>query len=134
MIIVSMNSATKLSSKYGLWGSNPPYTKQKKRIKKMAETKDIVKIKTYNDFVKQLQEIEKSNMDIVLSFYKYCSKQDDGMSYQAAKELIEEELEPLGLKPYRITKEMNLIFRFKKIAEAVVLIKTYGIDLVIHKR
>lgn len=100
----------------------------------MAETKDITKIRTYKDFVQQLQEIEKDNIDIVLSFYKYCSKQDDGMSFQAAKELIEEELEPLGLKPYRITKEMNLIFRFKKVAEAVVLIKTYGIDLFIHKR
>ncbi|MCM1265163.1 MAG: hypothetical protein NC200_03100 [Candidatus Gastranaerophilales bacterium] len=100
----------------------------------MAETKDITEIKTYDDFVHQLQEIKKSNMDIVLSFYKYCSKQDDGISYKAAKELIEEELEPLGLKPYKITKEMNLIFRFKRIAEAVILIKTYGIDLIIHKR
>ncbi len=97
-------------------------------------TKDIVEIKTYNDFVEQLQKIKTSNTDIVLSFYKYCSKQDDGISYQAAKELIEEELEPLGLKPYRITKEMNLIFRFKRVAEAVIYIKTYGIDLLIHKR
>ena len=100
----------------------------------MAEIKDVTKINTYKDFVEQLQEIEKQHIDLVLSFYKYCSKQDDGISYQAAKELIVEELEPLGLKPYRITKEMNLIFRFKKIAEAVVLIKTYGIDLIIHKR
>ncbi len=100
----------------------------------MTETKDITRIRTYNDFVEQLQKIEKDNIDIVLSFYKYCSKQDDGISYQAAKELIEEELEPLGLKPYRITKEMNLIFGFKKIAEAVIYIKTYGIDLFIHKR
>lgn len=100
----------------------------------MAETKDTTKINTYKDFVGQLQEIEKQHIDLVLSFYKYCSKQDDGISYQAAKELIEEELEPLGLKPYKITKEMNLIFRFKKIAEAVIYIKTYGIDLFIHKR
>lgn len=97
-------------------------------------TKDIVEIRTYKDFVKQLQEIEKQHIDLVLSFYKYCSKQDDGISLKAAKELIEEELEPLGLKPYKITKEMNLIFRFKKIAEAVILIKTYGIDLFIYKR
>lgn len=100
----------------------------------MAETKDKVKIRTYNDFVEQLQEIEKQHLDWVLSFYKYCSKQDDGVSFEVAKELIVEDLKPLGLKPYRITKEMNLIFRFKKIAEAVIYIKTYGIDLLIHKR
>ena len=98
----------------------------------MTEIK--AKIETYNDFVKQLQEIEKQHIDIVLSYYKYCSKQEDGVSFKAAKELIEEELEPLGLQPYKITKELNLIFRFRKIAEAVVYIKTYGIDLFIHKR
>lgn len=100
----------------------------------MAETKDKVKIRTYNDFVEQLHEIEKQHIDIVLSFYKYCSKQDDGISLKAAKELIEEELKSLGLKPYKITKEMNLIFKYKRIAEAVVLINTYGIDFFIHKR
>ena len=100
----------------------------------MPEIKDMTKIRTYKDFVERLQEIEKQNFDIVLSFYKYCYKQNEGMSLKDAKELMEEELEPLGLKPYRITKELNLIFRFKKIAEAVVLIKSYGIDLVIHKR
>lgn len=100
----------------------------------MAETKDIVKIRTYKDFVEQLQEIEKQHIDLVLSFYKYCSKRDDGISYEVAKELIEEDLKPLGLKPHKITDEMNLIFRFKRIAEAVVYIKTYGIDLLIHKR
>lgn len=98
----------------------------------MAEIKS--EIETYNDFVEQLHEIEKQHIDIVLSFYKYCSKQEDGVSFKAAKELIEEELEPLGLQPYKITKELNLIFRFRKIAEAVVYIKTYGIDLFIHKR
>lgn len=100
----------------------------------MAETTDKVKIRTYNDFVEQLQEIEKQHLDWVLSFYKYCSKRDDGVSFEVAKELIVEDLKPLGLKPYKITNEMNLIFRFKKIAEAVIYIKTYGIDLLIHKR
>lgn len=99
----------------------------------MAEIENIT-INSYNEFVEQLQNIEKSNIDIVLSFYKYCSKQEDGVSFKAAKELIIEELEPLGLKPYRITKELNLIFRFKRTAEAVVYIKTYGIDLFINKR
>ena len=32
------------------------------------------KIKTYNDFVKQLQEITKQDSDIVLSFYNTDSK------------------------------------------------------------
>lgn len=100
----------------------------------MAETKDIVKIRTYNDFVDALQKIEEANLDLVLSFYKYCSKRDDGVSFEVAKELIEGELKSIGLKPYKITNEMNLIFRFKKIAEAVIYIKTYGIDLLIHKR
>lgn len=100
----------------------------------MAETKDKVKIRTYNDFVEQLQEIEKQHLDWVLSFYKYCSKRDDGVSFEVAKELIEEDLKPLGLKPHKITNEMNLIFKFKKVAEAVVYIKTYGIDLFIYKR
>lgn len=100
----------------------------------MAETKDIVKIRTYNDFIKALQKIEEANLDLVLSFYKYCSKQDDGISFEVAKELIEGELKSIGLKPYKITKEMNLIFKYKRSAEAVVLINTYGIDLFIHKR
>lgn len=97
-------------------------------------TEARVQVETYNDFVETLQEIEKRNIDIVLSFYKYCSKRNDGVSFRAAKELIEKELESLGLEPYKITKELNLIFRFKKIAEAVVYIKTYGTDLIIHKR
>jgi hypothetical protein len=100
----------------------------------MAETKDIIKIRTYNDFVNALQKIEEANLDLVFSFYKYCSKRDDGISADVAKELIEKDLKPIGLKPYKITEEMNLIFKFKRIAEAVVLINTYGIDLFIYKR
>ena len=38
----------------------------------MTEIKDTPKIKSYNDFVTQLQEITKQDSDIVLSFYKYC--------------------------------------------------------------
>ena len=38
--------------------------------KQCSLIKDIPKIKTYNDFVNQLQEIEKSSTDIVLSYYK----------------------------------------------------------------
>lgn len=100
----------------------------------MAKTTDKVKIRTYNDFVEQLQEIEKQNLDVVFSFYKYCFKQDEGFNFGTTKEFIEEDLKPLGLKPHKITKELNIIFRFKKIAEAVVYIKTYGTDLLIYKR
>lgn len=99
----------------------------------MAETENIT-INTYNDFVEQLQEIEKQHIDIAISFYKYCFNQDENLDFKGAKELIIEELEPIGLKPYKVTKELNLIFRFRKVAEAVVYIKTYGIDLLIHKR
>lgn len=99
----------------------------------MANTEKIA-INSYNDFVEQLQEIEKQHIDIAISFYKYCFNQDENLDFKGAKELIIEELEPIGLKPYKITKELNLIFRFKKVAEAVVLIKTYGIDLFIYKR
>lgn len=100
----------------------------------MAETKDITRIRTYNDFVEKLQEIEKQHIDIAISFYKYCFNQDENLDFKGAKELMIEELEPIGLKPYKVTKELNLIFRFKKVAEAVVLIKTYGIDLFIYKK
>lgn len=88
----------------------------------MAETKDIVKIRTYNDFIKALQKIEEANLDLVLSFYKYCSKQDDGISFEVAKELIEGELKSIGLKPYKITKEMNLISNIKGVLKQLFLL------------
>ena len=99
----------------------------------MTETKNIPKIKTYNDFVSQLQEIEKSSTDIVLSFYKCCWTRNH--NYKGFKELMLEELEPLGLKPYlrKFTKEMNIIFRFKRKAEAIVYVKEYGIDLLVYR-
>ena len=99
----------------------------------MSEIKDIPIIKTYNDFIKQLQEIEKSSTDIVLSYYKYCWTRNH--NYKGFKELMIEELEPLGLKPYihKFTKEMNIIFRFKRKAEAIVYVKEYGIDLLVYR-
>ena len=57
----------------------------------MSEIKDISKIKTYNDFVNQLQEIEKSSTDIVLSFYKYCWTRNHNS--KDFKDLMLEELE-----------------------------------------
>ncbi len=99
----------------------------------MSETKQKIRIKSYNDFVERLKQIEEIHIDVVLSFYKFCTKRDDKFTYKIAKELIIEELEPTGLKPFKITKDINLIFRYKKIAEAVVLVRDYGIDLLIYK-
>ena len=100
----------------------------------MTNTKDIPKIKTYNDFINQLQEIEKSSTDIVLSFYKYCWTRNH--NYKGFKELMMKELEPFGLKPFvrKFTDEMNIIFKYKRQAEAIVYIEEYGIDLLIYKK
>ena len=50
----------------------------------MTEIKDTPKIKSYNDFVSQLQEIEKQDSDIVLSFYKYCwTRKHNSIVYNA---------------------------------------------------
>ena len=100
----------------------------------MTEIKDIPKIKSYNDFVTQLQEITKQDSDIVLSFYKYCrTKNHNSKDF---KELMLEELEPFGLKPFvrKFTDEMNIIFKYKRQAEAIVYIEEYGIDLLIFKK
>ena len=47
-----------------------------------------------------------------------------------------EELEPFGLKPFvrKFTDEMNIIFKYKRQAEAIVYIEEYGIDLLIYKK
>ena len=100
----------------------------------MAETKDIPKIENYNDFVKQLQEIEKKDSDIVLSFYKYCwTKKHNTKIF---KDLMLKELEPFGLKPFvrKFTEEMNIIFKYKRQAEAIIYIEKYEIDLLIYKK
>ena len=74
------------------------------------------KIKTYNDFVKQLQEITKQDSDIVLSFYKYCWTRNHNS--KDFKELMIQELEPFGLKPFvrKFTEDMNIVFRILKIS------------------
>ena len=100
----------------------------------MAEIKDTPKIESYSDFVKQLQEITKQDSDIVLSFFKYCwTKNHNSKGF---KELMIKELEPFGLKPFvcKFTDEMNIIFKYKKQAEAIVYIEEYGIDLLIYKK
>ena len=100
----------------------------------MAETKDTPKIESYSDFVTQLQDIEKKDSDIVLSFYKYCwTKNHNSKDF---KDLMLEELELFGLKPFvrKFTDEMNIIFKYKRQAEAIVYIEEYGIDLLIFKK
>ena len=100
----------------------------------MAETKDTPKIESYSDFVTQLQDIEKKDSDIVLSFYKYCwTKNHNSKDF---KDLMLEELELFGLKPFvrKFTDEMNIIFKYKRQAEAIVYIEEYGIDLLIYKK
>lgn len=101
----------------------------------MAKTETTTpKIKTYNDFVKQLQEIAKQDSDIVLSFYKYCwTKKHNSKDF---KDLMLEELEPFGLKPFvrKFTEDMNIVFKYKRQAEAIVYIEEYGIDLLIYKK
>ena len=80
----------------------------------MTEIKDTPKIKTYNDFVTQLKEITKQDSDIVLSFYKYCwTKNHNSKDF---KDLMLEELELIGLKPFvcKFTDEMNIIFKYKR--------------------
>lgn len=99
----------------------------------MSET-GTTKINSYNDFKEQLQHIKESEVAMVLSFYKYCYQNDNEIDFDMAKELMEEELEPLGLKPSKITKDLNLIFKYKRKAEAIIQIKPYKIDLLIHKK
>ena len=99
-----------------------------------TETKDTPKIESYSDFVTQLQDIEKKDSDIVLSFYKYCwTKNHNSKDF---KDLMLEELELFGLKPFvrKFTDEMNIIFKYKRQAEAIVYIEEYGIDLLIYKK
>lgn len=103
------------------------------KVSKMSET-EITKINNYNDFKEKLQHIKESEVAMVLSFYKYCYENDDEIDFETAKELMEEELESLGIKPYKITKDLDLIFKYKRKAEAIIHIKPYKIDLLIHKK
>ena len=100
----------------------------------MTDTQEkMPTIKTYNDFVEQLNKIKEECSDIVISFYKYCWLHEEN-SFDIYKGLIINELEPYGLQVFKVTEEMNLVIRFKKIAEAVIYIKPYSIDYAIYKR
>ena len=95
-----------------------------------------VKIKTFEDFREQLNKVKKSHSEIVLSYYKYCHlyDKDEDLDFDFYKDLILKELEPYGLEPIKITNDLDLIFRFKNKAEAVIHIKPFGIDLIIYKK
>lgn len=95
-----------------------------------------VKIKTFEDFREQLNKVKKSQSEIVLSYYKYCHlyDEDEDLDFNFYKDLILKELEPYGLEPSKITDNLDLIFKFKNKAEAIIHIKPFGIDLIIYKK
>ena len=95
-----------------------------------------VKIKTFEDFKEQLKKVKESQSEIVLSYYKYCHlyDKDDDLDFDFYKDLILDELKPYGLEPIKITNDLDLIFRFKNKAEAVIHIKPFGIDLIVYKK
>ena len=95
-----------------------------------------VKIKTFEDFKEQLKKVKESQSEIVLSYYKYCHlyDNDEDLNFDFYKDLILDELKPYGLEPINITKDLDLIFKFKNKAEAIIHIKPFGIDLIIYKK
>ena len=101
----------------------------------MEKTKKI-KIKTFEDFKEQLKKVKETQSEIVLSYYKYCHQydKDEDLDFDFYKDLILKELEPYGLEPIKITNDLDLIFRFKNKAEAVIYIKPFGIDYLIYKK
>lgn len=99
----------------------------------MAETENIPQINSYKDFIQQLGKIKNSETSVIISFYKYCYLYGDELDFNGSKELILMQLEKHGLKPYKVTGDLNLIFRYKKYAEAVMLIKPYAVDFSILK-
>ena len=49
------------------------------------------------------------------------------------KEIILDELKHYGLEPIKITNDLDLIFKFKNQAEAIIYIKPLGIEIFIYK-
>lgn len=95
-----------------------------------------VKIKTFEDFKEQLKKVKESQSEIILSYYKYCHlyDKDDDLDFNFYKDLILKELEQYGLEASKITDDLDLIFKFKNKAEAIIHIKPFGIDLIIYKK
>ena len=95
-----------------------------------------LKIKTYEEFKEQLNKVKKSHSEIVLSYYKYCHlyDKDEDLDFDFYKDLIIDELKHFGLEPIKITGNLDLIFRYKNKAEAIIHIKPFGIDYLIYKK
>ena len=100
----------------------------------MEKTKKI-KIERFEEFKEQLKKVKESQSEIILSYYKYCHlyDNDEDLNFDFYKDLILDELKPYGLEPINITKDLDLIFRFKNKAEAVIHIKPFGIDYLVYK-
>ena len=94
-----------------------------------------VKIKTYEDFKEQLYKVKKSQSEIVLSYYKYCHiyDKDEDLDINFYQDLILDELKHYGLGPIKITNDLDLIFKFKNQAEAIIYIKPLGVEIFIYK-
>ena len=95
-----------------------------------------LKIKTYGEFKEQLKKVKETQSEIILSYYKYCHlyDKDEDLDFNFYKDLILKELEPYGLEPIKITEDLDLIFKFKNKAEAVIHIKPFGIDYLVYKK
>jgi len=98
----------------------------------MTETEHTI-IKSFNDFKEQLEKVKTSQSEFILSYYKYCWKYSKENDFSFYKDLVLDELKSYGLKPYKVTQNLDLIFKFKDKAEAVIYIKPFGIDLIIMK-
>lgn len=97
----------------------------------MAEAENIPQINSYEDFVRQLNKVKESATSAVISFYKYCWQYGEEHDFNGNKDNIIDELKEYGLEPfvYKVTEDMNIIFRYKNFAEAVILIKPYEVDI-----
>lgn len=104
----------------------------------MTETKCVVKIKTYDEFVEQLTKLKDSDDVTMLSFYKYCweykEENEDLDLTQVYRDLIEEVFEEYGLKPFKINENLDIILKFKRKAEAIVQIKPRKLEVLVYKR
>lgn len=99
----------------------------------MSETKDI--ISSYGEFVEGLNKVKNSEASAIISFYKYCWQYGDEHDFNGNKDLIIHELREYGLEPfiYKITEDMNIVFRYQSYCEAVLYVKPYAVDFCILK-
>ena len=91
-----------------------------------------IEIKTYKDFVAQLQKLQDEELAATLSFYKWCSKHRQEI-HSVYVECIEDELARFVLKPYKVNHNMDCLVKFKNKAEAIIQIGVCEINLLIYK-